>query len=366
MKRQEIRAGADRDEGVEGGIRRMGGLAVLGSGAWGTTLALLAAGRARETGAPEAEVILWEYQSERAAEMERARENSAFLPGYPFPSGLRVTADLAEAVAGRAVVLLVTPAQRVRENARALAAHLHAGAVVVCASKGLELGTYRRMTQVAAEELGSAAHVAALSGPNLAGEIARGLPAAAVVAASENTVAERVRTALTTPRYRLYTTQDVVGVELGGALKNIIALAVGIIDGLGYGDNAKASIMTRGLAEMARLAVAAGATPLTLSGLAGLGDLIATCASPLSRNHTLGLELARGRPLVEVLAERRTVAEGVTTTRAALDMARALGVDLPITQQLAQVLFEGKDVRQVVIDLMGRDPKRELHGLREE
>jgi glycerol-3-phosphate dehydrogenase (NAD(P)+) len=141
---------------------------------------------------------------------------------------------------------------------------------------------------------------------------------------------------------------------------------VGIIDGLGYGDNAKASIMTRGLAEMARLAVAAGATPLTLSGLAGLGDLIATCASPLSRNHTLGLELARGRPLVEVLAERRTVAEGVTTTRAALDMARALEVDLPITQQLAQVLFEGKDVRQVVIDLMGRDPKRELHGLREE
>lgn len=344
----------------------MAGLAVIGTGAWGTTLALLVARHAQtQPPAPTVPVSLWEHHPDRAAEMARARENATFLPGHPFPDGLRVTADLAEAVAGRDVVLLVTPAQRARENARALAPHLAPGAVVVCASKGLELGTFRRMTQVAREELGPAVPVAALSGPNLAGEIARGMPAAAVVAAEDDSVAERVRLALTTSRFRVYTTHDVVGVELGGALKNIIALGVGITDGLGYGDNAKASVMTRGLSEIARLALAAGANPLTLSGLAGLGDLIATCSSPLSRNRTLGLELAKGRSLDAVLAERHTVAEGVTTTRAALEMARALGVELPITAQLAEVLFAGKDVRQVVIEFMERDPKHELEGLRE-
>lgn len=342
----------------------MAGLGVIGTGAWGTTLARLAAAQAEARGPGSADVTLWEHQPERAAELERARENVAFLPGFPFPPRLRVTTDLAEAVAGCDVVLMVTPSQRVRENARALRPYLMPGAAVVSASKGLELGTYRRMTQVLTEELGTEAHVAALSGPNLAVEIARGMPAAAVVAASRPETAERVRAALTTPRFRVYTSRDVVGVELGGALKNIIALGVGISDGLGYGDNAKASMMTRGLAEMARLAVAAGADPLTLAGLAGLGDLIATCSSPLSRNRTLGLELAKGRSLEEVLAERRSVAEGVTTTRAALEMAGALGVDLPITEQLAQVLFAGKDVRRVVVELMERDPKDELEGFR--
>lgn len=345
------------------------GLAVIGTGAWGTTLALIAAkhaaAQAQANVAPPT-VMLWEHQPERATLMERTRENSAFLPGHRFPDTLRVTADLAAAVAGRAVVLLVTPAQRVRENARALAPHLAHGAIVVCASKGLELGSFRRMTQVARAELGPDVPLAALSGPNLAGEIARGMPAAAVVAAESDAVAERARQTLATSRFRLYTSHDVVGVELGGALKNIIALGVGISDGLGYGDNAKASIMTRGLAEIARLALAAGANPLTLSGLAGLGDLIATCSSPLSRNHSLGLELAKGRSLDDVLAERHSVAEGVPTTRAALEMAAALSVELPITAQLAQVLFAGKDVRQVIVELMERDPKHELEGLRDE
>jgi glycerol-3-phosphate dehydrogenase (NAD(P)+) len=344
----------------------MAGLGVIGSGAWGTTLAQLVAAQASQRRPGEADVTLWEYRPERAVEMERSRENQAFLPGFPFPPRLRVTADLAEAVASCDVVVVVTPAQRVRENLRALQPHLMSGVVVVCASKGLELGTYRRMTQIVAEELGADVKVAALSGPNLAIEIARGLPAAAVVAASQPETAERVRAALTTSRFRVYTSHDVVGVELGGALKNIIAVAVGISDGLGYGDNAKASMMTRGLAEMARLAMAAGADPLTLAGLAGLGDLIATCSSPLSRNRTLGLELATGRALDEVLAERRSVAEGVPTTRAALEMAAALGVDLPITAQLANVLFEGKDVRRVVVELMERGPKNELEGLRGE
>jgi glycerol-3-phosphate dehydrogenase (NAD(P)+) len=344
----------------------MAGIGVIGTGAWGTTLAILAARREAGDGSDAPEVTLWEHRPERAADMERRRENSAFLPGFGFPPRLRVSSDLPEVVAGCDIVLLVTPSQRVRENARALRPHLMPGATVVCASKGLEVGTHVRPTEVIAQELGPGVAVAALSGPNLAGEIARGMPAAAVVAAASVEVAERVRGALTTPRFRLYTSDDVAGVELGGALKNIIAVAVGISDGLGFGDNAKASLMTRGLAEMARLAVAAGADPLTLAGLAGLGDLIATCSSPLSRNRTLGLELAKGRRLDDVLAERRTVAEGVTTTRAALELAAALGVDLPITQQLALVLFEGKDVRRVVSDLMERDPKHELEGLREE
>jgi glycerol-3-phosphate dehydrogenase (NAD(P)+) len=339
-------------------------LAVIGTGAWGTTLALMTATHRAEAGGDP--VTLWERDPERAATMRAARENTTFLPGRPFPPALRVTADLGEAVAGCDVVLVVTPAQRTRAALAALRPHLAPGAAVVCASKGLELRTHLRMTQIAAEELGAGIGITALSGPNLAAEIARGLPAAAVVAGEDEAVAQRVREALSTPRYRIYITHDVVGVELGGALKNIIALGVGISDGLGYGDNAKASIMTRGLAEMARLAMAAKADPMTLAGLAGLGDLIATCSSPLSRNRTLGLELAKGRRLEDVLAERHSVAEGVTTTRAALELAEALGVDLPITAQLAQVLFAGKDVRQVVSELMERDPKRELEGMRPE
>lgn len=343
----------------------MSGIAVLGTGAWGTTLAWLIA---HEHGAPggegiDAPIYLWEYRAARAAEMERARENRAYLPGVPLPPNLRITADLAEAARGRDLILLVTPSQRVREQARALAPHLGRDTVVACASKGLELGTHLRLSQVIAQEVPAGTAIAALSGPNLAAEVARGLPAAAVVASPESRATERARAALSAPLFRVYTSDDIAGVELGGALKNIIALGVGISDGLGYGDNAKASFMTRALAEITRLALAAGANPLTLAGLAGLGDLIATCSSPLSRNRTLGLELAQGRPLAELLAQRRTVAEGVTTTRAALEMAAHLGVELPITEQIARVLFEGKDMRAAVAELMVRDPKRELEGL---
>lgn len=343
-------------------------VAVIGTGAWGTTLARLVAleqvrlaqvsGRAMA--AQVGDVTLWEHQPERASEMQWGRENRAYLPGFPLPANLRVTADLAEAVREREVVVLVTPSQRVRENARMLAPLLAPHAVVVCASKGLELGTRLRLTQVAEQELPKSVAVAALSGPNLAPEIARGLPAAAVVAARETEPAERARAALNSSSLRIYTSHDVVGVEMGGALKNIIAIGIGINDGLQYGDNARASLMTRALAEISRLAVAAGANPLTLAGLAGLGDLIATCTSPLSRNRTLGLELAKGRLLDEVLAERKTVAEGVTTTRAALELAEVLEVELPITQEIARVLFEGKSVREAVASLMLRDPKHEL------
>jgi glycerol-3-phosphate dehydrogenase (NAD(P)+) len=343
------------------------GVAVLGTGAWGTTLArLIAFERLRvaiEAGGTAEDVALWEHHPERAVEIRRERENRSYLPGFNLPANLRVTADLAEALRGRDLVLVVTPSQKVREHARAITPLLEPDTVVTCASKGLELGTRLRLSQVAEQELPAGTPIAALSGPNLAAEIAQGLPAAAVVASTSAAAAERVRAAVSTPRFRVYTSNDVAGVELGGALKNIIALGVGISDGLSYGENSKAAFMTRALAEIARIALAAGANPLTLAGLAGLGDLIATCSSPLSRNRTLGLELAKGRPLEEVLAERRTVAEGVTTTRAALQLANDLGVELPITEQIAMVLFEGKSVREAVFELMLREPKHEMHGL---
>lgn len=347
----------------------MAGVAVLGTGAWGTTLARLLAeerlGWVDGDAATAETVLLWEHRPERAAVMESARENHDYLPGMLFPPNLHVTADLAEAVRDRELVLVVTPSQRVREQAKTLTPHLAPNAIVACASKGLELGTRLRMSQVLKEELRAGVAIVALSGPNLAMEVARGLPAAAVVASDSPEAAEKTRKLLNAGMFRVYTSDDLPGVELGGALKNIIALGVGISDGLGYGENAKAAFMTRALAEISRLALAAGANPLTLAGLAGLGDLIATCSSSLSRNRTLGLELAKGRALDEVLAERKTVAEGVTTTRAALELAEALNVELPITEQIASVLFEEKDVKEAVRSLMLRDPKHELHGLNE-
>lgn len=347
----------------------MAGIAVIGTGAWGTTLARLAAlegirAAHAEPANPQTvpDVTLWEHVPERARALQWERMNRDYLPGFALPANLQVTADLSEAVRNREIVLMVTPSQRLRENARALAPLLARGAVVTSCSKGLEVGSHLRMTQVLEQELPPGTPIAALSGPNLAKEIAEGMPAAAVVASQSDAAAERVREALSTPRFRIYTSEDVVGVELGGALKNIIAMGVGGVDAMRLGDNAKASFMTRALAEIARLSLAAGANPLTLAGLAGLGDLIATCNSPLSRNRTLGVELAKGRSLGDVLAERKTVAEGVSTTRAALELAAALGIELPITAQIGQVLFEGKPILEAVGSLLGREPKRELEG----
>lgn len=337
-------------------MRRVG---VIGTGAWGTTLAIVLASKGFET-------TLWEHQAERAAEMERERQNQTFLPGISFPFSLRVTNDIREAVTGRELVLLVTPSQRVRENTRAIAPHLAPNAIILSGSKGLEVGSLKRMTEVIAEELPEALRerVAALSGPNIAQEVARGLPSAAVVAGSRREVAEAARETLNTATFRVYTTNDVIGVEVGGALKNIIALGAGACDGWGYGDNAKAAFMTRGMAEIARLGIACGANPLTFAGLAGVGDLIATCASPLSRNRHVGLEVAKGRPLNDVLAEMKSVAEGVSTTKAAYELSKRYGVEMPITATIHAILFEGRSARQGVIELMLRDPKDELEGIR--
>jgi glycerol-3-phosphate dehydrogenase (NAD(P)+) len=267
-------------------------------------------------------------------------------------------------VAGAALVLMAVPSQAVRATARALAPSLEASTLVISCAKGLEVETRLRLSAVIAQEAPPAAgRLGALSGPNLANEIAAGHPATTVIAATDPAVAVAARAALMTPTLRVYTSSDLVGVELAGALKNIIALGAGIADGLGAGDNAKAAFMTRGLAEIARLGVAAGAHPLTFAGLAGVGDLIATCASPLSRNRRVGERLARGQPLETIMRELGHVAEGVATTRAARQLAADLGVELPITEQLYQVLFAGKPVAAAIHDLMTREPRPELDDI---
>jgi glycerol-3-phosphate dehydrogenase (NAD(P)+) len=335
----------------------MASVGVVGSGAWGTTLALMLARKGIST-------VLWEHHPERALEMQRLRENAIFLPGFFFPAGLIVTPDLVEAVREKDMLILVTPSQRMRENVRLLAPFVGRETLLVSASKGIEINTLRRMTEVVAEEL--PAHrerVAALSGPNIAREIAEEKPTAAVVAAEFQDVAVQARILLTTDLFRVYTSNDVVGVELGGALKNIIAIGAGFNDGMGYGDNAKAAFITRGIAEIVRLGLAAGANPMTFTGLAGLGDLIVTCASPLSRNHQLGRRLAEGEKVADIMASMRSVAEGVSTTKAALQLAAYYHVDMPITGLLNMVLFENLDPRTAVPELMMRDPKDEMEGM---
>jgi glycerol-3-phosphate dehydrogenase (NAD(P)+) len=332
----------------------MTSVGVIGSGAWGTTLALILA-RAGSA------VSLWEYRSERAVEMQQRRENTFFLPGFRFPDTLQVTSQIEKAAQNKDILLLVTPSQRMRENLLLLAPNVGRETLLVSASKGIEINSFKRMTEIICEIIPSAHHrVAALSGPSISREVAEEKPTAAVIAAYEQETAVRVRSMLGTSRCRLYTASDVIGVELGGALKNIIAIGAGFNDGMGYGDNAKAAFITRGLAEIARLGVAAGANPLTFAGLAGMGDLIATCASSLSRNHQLGQRLAVGEKLEEILASTHTVAEGVFTTRAALQMAERYRIEMPITQKLSLVLFEGLDPHRAVPELMMRDLKDEL------
>ncbi len=335
----------------------MASVGVIGSGAWGTTLALLLANKGTET-------TLWEHRPERAVEIQQQRENTLFLPGFRFPNTLYVTSNLKEAVEGKDALLLVTPSQRMRENVRLLATYVSKETILVSASKGIEINSLKRMTEVICEELPSAGkRVAALSGPNLSREVAEGKPAAAVVAAHDQEVAVRARTLLTTSNYRVYTADDVVGVELGGALKNIIAIGAGLNDGMNMGENAKAAFITRGLAELSRLGLAAGAHPMTFAGLAGIGDLIVTCASPLSRNQQLGRRLAAGQKLEYILSSTHSVVEGIYTTKAALKLAERYNVEMPITYQLSLVLFEGLDPYNAVSELMMRDPKHELEGI---
>ncbi len=323
-------------------------VAIIGTTAWGTTLGVILARRGIDA-------ALWARTEEEAEVLGRARENAARLPGIRFPKRLRPTSSVEEALKGASLLIIAVPSQRMRQNVKQLAGHLDRSIPVLSAAKGLEVDTAKRMTQVIAEELDPQyrCNICVLSGPNLSREIARGLPASTVVAAEDDHLAERVQGILNSPTFHVHTSDDVIGVELGGALKNIIALGAGMVDGLGYGNNAKAAYMAQGLTEIASLGVAMAAKPITFLGLAGLGDLLATCSSRLSRNHTLGQGLAKGRSMEEVMASMGSVVEGVTTTAATVKLARELGVEMPITERIYRVLFEGLDPAQAIAELLG-------------
>lgn len=327
--------------------------AVLGSGSWGTAFGKVLADAGTE-------VVLWARRPELAEAVTREHENADYLPGIALPGNLRATSDAAEAVVGADFVVLAVPSQSLRENLAAVVPALGRDAVLVSLMKGVELGTMKRMSEVVCEVADVPTdRVAIVTGPNLAKEIALGQPAATVVACTDDDVATRLQTACMTGYFRPYTNPDVVGCELGGAVKNVIALATGMAEGMGFGDNTKASLITRGLAETARLGAALGADPLTFSGLAGLGDLVATCTSPLSRNRTFGEKLGRGETLADILGRKQQTAEGVKSCRSILDLARKHDVDMPITEHVVAVVHDGMTPTDMVRGLMRRDAKSE-------
>jgi glycerol-3-phosphate dehydrogenase (NAD(P)+) len=322
---------------------------VVGGGAWGTALASQCA----RAGLP---VRFWVLEPDVAQAVNERRENPVYLPGATLPDGLRATTRLDQAVADAETVLVVVPSEYCRGIYRQINHLAPAGAILVSATKGLEVDTLLRMSQVAAAE--APGHpVAALSGPSFALEVARALPTAVVVASEDHSVAEAVQKPLSTRSFRVYSSEDVAGVELAGALKNVIAIAAGIVDGLGYGHNTEAALITRGLAEIGRLAVAEGARPDTLAGLAGLGDLVLTCTGGLSRNRTVGTRLGQGQTLAQASAGMHP--EGVRTTLAACSLAERRGIEMPIARQMKAVLYEGKHPRAAVDELMLRSLKRE-------
>ena len=327
-------------------------VAVLGSGSWGTVLAVHLARVGHD-------VRLWARDPALAADMCARRANAVYLPDVTFPASLRVSADLADALEEGSLVVSAVPSHGTREVIRRAAPHVAPGAIVVSATKGLEQDTLFRVSEIIEQELGGSREIAVLSGPSFAAERARELPTAVSVASAHARAVERVQADFRASYFRLYGTDDVVGVEMGGALKNVIAIAAGVVEGLGLGHNALAGLITRGLAEVTRLACAAGARRDTLAGLAGLGDLVLTCTGSLSRNRHVGIEMARGRALGDVLAGMKMVAEGVRTTDAALALGERHDVELPIAAQVAELLAGRKDPRTAVFDLMLRPQRAE-------
>ena len=329
-------------------------ITVVGATTWGTTLAILTA----RAGVP---VTMLCRTPDEADEMRRAGEHIHRLPGVEFPPAMSLQDDPETALNGARLVIVAVPSDRFRDNLKRIAGYVPDDAVILSVTKGLELPAGLRMSEVTAQELPdhSTGRFATLSGPNLAGEIIGGKPALTVVASLDEATSRLAQDTLMSPAFRVYTSDDLVGVELCGALKNIIALAAGIADGLNAGDNAKAALVTRGLNEIGRLGIAAGAEVMTFAGLAGLGDVMATCSSPLSRNRRVGEELARGRKLPAILAGMDAVAEGVNTTVAALEMAERLDVDMPITRLMSRVLFEDLPAAECIPVLMERPPRSE-------
>lgn len=330
-------------------------VAVMGTGSWGTTFAVVLADAGGK-------VTMWGRRDEVCREIAERHRNSDYLGDLPLPDTISASTSAAVALDGAEVVVLAVPSQTLRENLAAWRSLLPPASVLVSLMKGVELGTHKRMSEVIAEVAGAGPdRVAVVSGPNLATEIAHRQPTATVVACADLDVADRLAEGCSTGYFRPYTNTDVVGVELGGAVKNVISLAVGIAEGMGLGDNTKASLVTRGLAETARLGVALGADPVTFAGLAGMGDLVATCASPLSRNHTFGVHLGQGMTLEEVQAMTNRTAEGVKSCGPILDLAREVGVDMPLTEQVVAVVHEGVSVGEMTSRLLSRARKQEKH-----
>lgn len=322
---------------------------MLGAGAWGTALGLVLVERGYE-------VSLWSHEAEHVVRTQTARENVDFFPGFPFPNALSVTGDLQAAVEGAPFVVVVVPSQAVREVLRKAAEWMLPGALLVLASKGIEQGSHELMTQVAVAEGRKelSERVVVLSGPSFASEVARKVPTNLVAAATNATAATEVQRVFSSEWLRVYTSADPIGVEVGGALKNVIAIAAGAVDGLGLGHNTRAALMTRGIAEMARMAVALGGSQITLAGLSGIGDLILTCTGEASRNRTLGYKLGTGVPLVTALEASRGVAEGYSTAKSAFELSRELGVEMPIIAAVHSVLYGGSSPTLALRSLLSR------------
>ena len=332
----------------------MKNLAIIGAGSWGTALAMVLAPRF-------ARIRLWVYEPELAARMGASRENDVYLPGFQVADHVEVVNDFPTALEDADVVLSVMPSHLVRRLYQEMLPYLHESMLFVSATKGLENGSLLRTSEVIRQVLSTKLRpqVAVISGPTFAREVARFEPTALVVASSNPGVADRVQAAFSGPAFRLYTSQDTIGVEIGGSIKNVVAIGAGVLHGMGLGHNPMAALITRGLAEMTRLAVAMGGQPLTLAGLAGLGDLVLTCNGELSRNRTVGVELARGRKLEEIVGSMKMVAEGIKTTNAAVDLAKRYAVEMPISEQMFQVINFGVSPRDAIQRLMERSLKVE-------
>jgi glycerol-3-phosphate dehydrogenase (NAD(P)+) len=327
-------------------------LAIIGAGSWGTALAIVLAPRFPS-------IRLWVYEQDLAARMCASRENDLYLPGFPLPANIEIVTGLAAAVGGAGIVLGVMPSGRARVMYRQIAPFLGESTLLVSATKGLETGSLLRISELIREVVGPNISAGVLSGPTFAREVAAGEPTALVVASTDNAVATEVQSAFSGSNFRVYTNSDPVGVEIGGAVKNVVAIGAGVCHGLGLGSNAQAALITRGLAEMTRLALAAGGESRTLSGLAGLGDLVLTCNGALSRNRTVGLELAAGRKLEEIVGSMRMVAEGIETTKATVGLARRYGVEMPIAEQMHAMLYEARPPKEAIRRLMERALKGE-------
>ena len=332
----------------------MKNLAIIGAGSWGTALAIVLAPRFRS-------IKLWVYEADLAVRMRETRENDVYLPGFAIPKTVEITSDLGEALASAQIVLSVMPSHLVRRLYGQMLPFLNDSMVFVSATKGLENDSLLRMSEVIRGIMvGFQPKVAVISGPTFAREVARFEPTALVVASDQAEVAECVQTAFSGPTFRLYTSLDTIGVEIGGSVKNVVAIGAGVLHGMGLGHNAMAALITRGLAEITRLAVAMGGRTQTLAGLAGLGDLVLTCHGDLSRNRTVGVELAHGRKLDEIVSSMKMVAEGVKTTNAAADLARRCGIEMPIADQMYQMLHFAKSPREAIQSLMERPLKGEV------